>query len=272
MPPWNAAGTGVSSGPVTDAGSVSVTGRAVPQRRDPPPANRQSARSRLPSMPLQCRQLPDPRRRRPLPQAVAPTAATRCRAAPARRLAARYRRPRRRQIRHQDAPRHPVHRKMMDRQQQQPVRCAPASNHTACNITPAAGASRSGPPRRRRDRACSRGVDPPASIRRSTLAATTVPGGAISRPQSPPAAQPRPSAAATHRDDPAAPAALPQMRLSQTRRHSQQHRLIEAINRPAALQQPAHDRRCGTTPTATRAAPRRLRIQRARTAASAATV
>jgi hypothetical protein len=34
-----------------------------------------------------------------------------------------------------------------------------------------------------------------------------------------------------------------QMILPQTRRHLQQHRLVEPINRTATLQQPAHDRR-----------------------------
>ena len=34
-----------------------------------------------------------------------------------------------------------------------------------------------------------------------------------------------------------------QMILAQTRRHLQQHRLVEALDRPATFRQPVHDRR-----------------------------
>ena len=98
----------------------------------------------------------------------------------------RNRLPRRRKVRHQDAPRHPVHRQVMDRQQQPSGRCAPASNHTACTITPAAGASRARPPapvRHMQARSAS-SSSPPISIRRRQSAARTAPAGATSKPHS----------------------------------------------------------------------------------------
>jgi hypothetical protein len=75
-------------------------------------------------------------------------AAERGAARPQRRLkAARNRLPGRRQIRHQDAPRHPVHRKMMDRQQQPPRLPRPGiephrlQHHAGPRRKPALGAS-----------------------------------------------------------------------------------------------------------------------------------
>ena len=125
-----------------------------------------------------------------------------------RRMAARNRLPGRRKVRHQDAPRHPVHRQDdgWSAAAARPA-AAPASNHTACTITPAAGASRLSAacacsPMQATSPAAS---SPQMSMRRRHSAAGTAPGGAISRPhRRSPQAQRR--AAATHRDDRAQPA------------------------------------------------------------------
>ena len=120
MPPWNAAGTRVSSASVTEAGSVSVRWPAVPfTSRDassrpsesssegPPSRSRQKAiseasaasRARAESRCAQCRNdVPRARQRH--------------------RAAARHRLPRRRKVGPENPPRHSVHRKMVDRQQQ----------------------------------------------------------------------------------------------------------------------------------------------------------
>ena len=98
----------------------------------------------------------------------------------------RDRSPRRCQVRHQDPPRHPVDRKMMDRKPQPPGRSAPASNHTACTITPAAGSSlasaacvcaASSP---RKAASSQSPAMPPTSTRRRQAAAATDPRGKTS--------------------------------------------------------------------------------------------
>ena len=64
-----------------------------------------------------------------------------------------------------------------------------------------------------------------------------------------------------------------QLILAQARRHLQQHRLVEALDRPAALGQPAHDRR--RRQRADRDVGQRRAVavrERPATAASAATV
>src|SRR5262249_37150069 len=132
-----------------------------------------------------------------------------------RHLATRYRRPRRRKLRHQDAPRHPVNRKMMDGQQQtaRPLRASikPHRLHKP-------PARRPPPPRRRQHPP----PPPPPPRARSTPPAPTPkapqfrPPGArpphpppqpAPPPASPPPPPPPPAADATHRDDQAQPAA-----------------------------------------------------------------
>ncbi len=120
MPPWNAAGTRPNSGSVTEAGSVSRKCPAVPCTSCCGSSGSAASRSDGPaSMPRQN-------------DASDTTAASRDRAAsrPAQlrndvlragsdtASACRHRPPRRRKVRHQDPPRHPVHRQMVDHQQQ----------------------------------------------------------------------------------------------------------------------------------------------------------
>ena len=173
--------------------------RAVNQRQQPA---RSASRSRT--------QAP------PAPRRILRLAASRCAqrtqrgaARPQRRRpAARNRLPGRRKIRHQDAPRHPVHRKMMDHQQQPPrlprsgIEPHRLQHHAGRRRKPRSGASRllrrcrrAAPPHRARKHRPAAGRSPPAPrqaaqspgpSRRSSAAAT--------------------SAAATHRDDRAPPA------------------------------------------------------------------
>ena len=137
--------------------------------------------------------------------------------------------------------------KMMDRQQQPPGLLRPGiephrlQHHARRRRKPALGrlrllgdAARAAPPH----------PDPRTSMRRRQAAASTVAGRARSRRQAsvPPRrrrkAQPQRIMMIEHRLQ-----GGNQMLLLQARRHLQQHRLAEAIDRPAALQQPMHDRR-----------------------------
>ena len=175
----------------------------------------------------------------PAPPAVAPSAATRCRVGTSsgvtRRAAIAV--PGRRQIRHQDAPRHPVDRKMMDHQQQPSRRCRPASNHTACSITP--GRRRkpasAAAPLDRCGRCSAAASSPPTSTRGRQQAGRDRPGrhdlqAPVAGPL--PAHQPQPQRIVMiqHRL---------QRRLSCSRRRPcgqpQQHRLVKLLDRPAAL-------------------------------------
>ena len=188
---------------------------------------------------------------------------------PGRRLS-----PRRRQVRHQDPPRHPVDRQVMDRQPAAgPPRSAPASNHTACSITPAAATAelRSG-----RDAAAIRAASPPSPkapnlLRRRQSDAATEPTGptqaASRRAQAP---RPPQAEAAAPRDGPAAPAVPPADWPRRPRRHPQQHRLVEPIDRTALLGKPAHDRRRRQLPAAVVGWPGPRRSRRLATAPAAA--
>src|SRR6266516_2664864 len=162
-----------------------------------------------------------------------------------RHPAARNRRPRRRKLRHQDAPRHPVHRKMMDGQQQttRPMRAGikphrlhhrpeprrkPALRRTpmladarlappsikATNVDPSDAGGRTHRPRRRH-------LKLPLALLRSHF-----------QPQSQRIVMIKHSLQRRS-----------QISLAYARRHLQQHRLNESIERTPTLQKPAHDRR-----------------------------
>ena len=122
MPPWNAAGTRVSSASVTAAGNVSVRCPAVPKRvasRIEPLRRKQQRRLALHPAPERklLRNAVGPRMRRqplrPIPERRPPRRQR-------HRLSGRDRLPGRRKVRHQDPPRHAVDRKMMDRKPQPP--------------------------------------------------------------------------------------------------------------------------------------------------------
>ena len=160
-----------------------------------------------------------------------------------RHFALRNRLPRRRKLRHQDAPRHPVHRKMMDRQQQ-PARRLRAgiephrrNHHSSRRRKPALG-------RRRRLR--NAGPQPrvikPANVDPAqAVAGTNRPGRRhLQAPRRVRPSQSQPQRIVMIEQ---ALQGAHEMIVLQTRRHLQQHRLAEAIDRTAALQQPMHDRR-----------------------------
>ena len=120
MPQWNAAGTRVNNSAVTDAGSVSANCPAVPTTSragsSEPATNgaegalsipRQKASSSTRRASTACSASQCAHRRKEVP-----------RGGSIRRLAARARSPRCRQVRHQDTPRHPVDHQVMDTQQQ----------------------------------------------------------------------------------------------------------------------------------------------------------
>ena len=122
MPPWNAAGTRVSSASVTAAGNVSVRCPAVPSvSRAGSSRSAESSSDGSRCIPRQnessCATLSVLRMRRqplrPIPERRPPRRQR-------DRLSGRDRLPGRRQVRHQDPPRHAVDRKMMDRKPQPP--------------------------------------------------------------------------------------------------------------------------------------------------------
>src|SRR6266436_5931236 len=117
-----------------------------------------------------------------------------------------------------------------------PERCAPASNHTACTSTPAAGKSRLSAARACSQMHASRPAAsrPPMSIRRRQAPASTAPAGATSSFHS----QPQRIVMIEHSLQ-----RRSQISLAHARRHLQQHRLVEAIERTPTLQKPVHDRR-----------------------------
>ena len=126
-----------------------------------------------------------------------------------------------------------------------PACSGPASNHTACSITPAAGASSCSAACAARSmqarRACviqTTHIDPPQA-RRSIHAARRRDLKRSVRVACPRHnTQPQRIVVIKH-----ALQSSNQVPLLQAGRHPQQHRLMEAIDRPAALQQPMHDRR-----------------------------
>ena len=186
MPPWNAAGTRVSKRardlrrqreremPRRAADVAHRIERAVNQRQ------RRRAQHAAPERKLPERG-PHPARAR---QAAAPTAGTRSRAPPAPAPARGKRLPGRRKLRQQDAPRHSVHRQMMDGQQQ-PAGCIRPGvephrlhHHPGRRRKPALAPL--APPR-----LCTRAVPPHQAqrcrSRRRQSPAGTAPGGATSR-------------------------------------------------------------------------------------------
>ena len=163
--------------------------------------------------------------------------------------AARHRRPRRRQVRNQQPPRHPVHTKMMDRKQKttrglpagikphrlqhhprpwrQPkrsrLRLRRKARRQRCIVQPRNRHPTQ--PTRRRNRTRRRHLQPP------------LPPGRRRKPQ-PQRVMVIDNALQRRR----------QMLLAQPSRHPQQNRLVEPIDRAAPLHQPAHDRRRRQSP------------------------
>ena len=179
------------------------------------------------------------------PQAAAPSAGTRC----PRRQQSRAPRP-------QPPPRPPqgpapgcattpVHRKMMDRQQQTARRRRSGIEPHRLHHHARRRRKRSSAAQRRRQCTLRSAA---ASSPQTSIRAQAAPRIHRTRRRNrqrdlgtlPP---PQPAAAATHRGDRAQPAAPQSGQPRAARRHLQQHRLVEALDRPAALEQPAHDRR-----------------------------
>ena len=249
MPPWNAAGTRVSSASRhrSRQRQRQMPGRAQRVARRIEPLLRPAAATAARCIPLQnessCATLCVPRmRRKPLRPAPERRPPRRQR----NRLPRRDRLPRRRQVRHQDPPRHPVDRKMMDRKPQPPGTLRPGiephrlHHHAGRRISrrSAASASAAISSAQRPASSTPADIDPPQAG-----PAATAPGGAISSRHSPSAArrikpQPQRVVMIEHRLQ-APPSDAP----AQPRRHPQQHRLAEPVERPAALLEPAHDRR-----------------------------
>ena len=161
-----------------------------------------------------------------------------------RHAAARNRLPRRRKLRHQDAPRHPVHRQMMDRQQQPAARLRAGvepdcrNHHPRRRVEPALGRRR-----RLRDAGPQPRLIKPANVDPAQAVAGNDSAGRQHLEAPRRARRQDPGAVATRRDDRAGLQGGDEMIALQPRRHLQQHRLAEALDRPAALQQPVHDRR-----------------------------
>src|SRR5262249_50330364 len=164
-----------------------------------------------------------------------------------RHLPTRNRRPRRRKLRHQDAPRHPVNRKMMDAQQQtaRPLRSGIKPHHLhklpSRRRKPALR-----PPRMLADARLTRpsiktaNVDPPDARRRIHRPSRRRLQLPLPRPRHLPPHQPQTQRIVRIKHS---LQRQYQISLAQPRRHLQQHRLIEAIERTTTLQKPAHDRR-----------------------------
>src|SRR5262249_21251797 len=161
-----------------------------------------------------------------------------------RHLPARNRRPRRRKLRHQNAPRHPVNRKMMDAQQQttRPMR-AGIKPHRLHHHP----ARRRKPPLRRTRLLAD------ARLTRPSIKITNVdPSDAARRTHRPNRRHLKLPVPLSRHLQPQTQCIVMikhslqrqnQISLAQPRRHLQQHRLIEAIEPTPALQKPAHDRR-----------------------------
>src|SRR6266481_4341329 len=162
-----------------------------------------------------------------------------------RNPAARNRRPRRRKLRHQDAPRHPVNRKMMDGQQQttRPLRSGVKPHRLHQH------SSRRQKPALRRSRMLADARLTPRSIKTTNVDPSEA-GARIHRPSRRhlqlPFALPR----GRFQPQPQRIVMIEhslqrrsQISLAHARRHLQQHRLVEAIERTPTLQKPVHDRR-----------------------------
>ena len=251
MPPWNAAGTRVSSASVTAAGSVSVRCPAVPSdvasrdRADPPTSSSDGSRPHRRARTTALAQ--PPRHPAPAPQAAPPSPGTTSRRGGSADRSARPRSPAR-------PPQGPAPGSATTPRRPQgdgspatagPACAAPASNHTACTITPDAGDSRRcrgfrlggdqlAQRRHRRPRA--------TSIRRRQSAAATEPAGITSsRQRSARRIEPQPQRIVMiehrlQRRRQVLPAASP----AGTRSSID---WLNRVERTAALLQPAHDRR-----------------------------
>src|SRR5215470_5877109 len=159
--------------------------------------------------------------------------------------AARNRLPRRRKLRHQDAPRHPVNRKMMDGHQQTPrmlrsgIKPHRLHQHSRRRRKPALRRSRMLVNARLTPRSIkTTNVDPSHAGARNHCTSRRHLKLPFALPRSYFQSQPQPIVMIKHslqRRD--------QISLAHPRRHLQQHRLVEAIEPPPTLQKPAHDRR-----------------------------
>ena len=126
-----------------------------------------------------------------------------------------------------------------------PATSVPASNHTACTITPAAGDSRAAAAC-----ACAPMTARRASSQKPAMSTRHTQAPASTAPERRDLETPAGALRCRHQPQPQRIVVIKQrlqctnkVILAQTRRHLQQHRLMEAIDPPAALQEPAHDRR-----------------------------
>ena len=198
-------------------------------------------------------QHPAPERKLPHPPSFPCLLRKPVRPPPQRRATRRQRRhstackrpPHRRKISHQNAPRYPVNRQMMDAQQQttrssrtgiEPHRL---HHYARRRRKPLLGRLRMfANAGTQRIRGQPRDIDAPQAAFRIDQPAGRDLDRKVSTLRARNKSQPQPVVMIEHRLQ-----RPNQMILAQTRRHLQQHRLVEALDRPATFSQPVHDRR-----------------------------